>query len=289
MMMLANTSSGGGTLQRFRSWLVSLLVLAAFLILAWQLGLWFWAFSRPDAYEPIVVNFQSGVGANSVTKANYAAWNLFGRKPAGAVRQEMEQVEVPETRLQLDLNGVVVGLDSKSSGAIISERNSEANYYKVDEEVPGGIVLAAVYDDRVLLDRDGVMETLSFDKGATVKFAASSKPAVAASQSLPSTPEEFMNLAEQQLSENAPAALASVGLEPAAEDGAPEGYRFTGNNPMLRSLNLQQGDIIRSINGHMLGDVQEDSRMMKEFHQSGMLDVEVERDGAVFSISYPIP
>ncbi|GAA3948619.1 hypothetical protein GCM10022278_04780 [Allohahella marinimesophila] len=273
--------------------MTNLLLWTAIFLFVWLLGKWIWPVLYPDAFRPLVANFEQGRGGAEAIKANYAAWNLFGRKPAGEVRQEMAQVEVPETAMQLDLHGVVVGLDSRSSGAIISERNAEANYYRMDEELPGGVVLAAVYDDRVLLDRNGVMETLSFDKGATIKTMVrpqATQPPVASSGSpLPQSPEEFLSMAEQQLTEDAPAALASVGLEPAAAGGAAEGYRFTGGNPMLRSLNLQPGDVIRSINGHVLGNVQEDRRMMKEFHQSGMLEVEVERDGAVFSISYPIP
>lgn len=277
-----------------RNWLTNILLWTAIVLFVWLLGKWIWPVLYPDAFRPLVANFEQGRGGTETIKANYAAWNLFGRKPAGEVRQEMAQVEVPETSMQLDLHGVVVGIDSRSSGAIISERNAEANYYRMDEELPGGVVLAAVYDDRVLLDRNGVMETLSFDKGATIKTMArpqvAAKPASSNSgASLPQTPEEFLSMAEQQLAEDAPAALASVGLEPAAAGGAAEGYRFTGGNPMLRSLNLRAGDVIRSINGHVLGNVQEDRRMMKEFHQSGMLEVEVERDGAVFSISYPIP
>lgn len=97
-----------------------------------------------------------------------------------------------------------------------------------------------------------------------------------------------MALAQQRLLSDASGALGSVGLKPAAGASGPAGYVFNGNNPMLSSLSLEKGDVIRSVNGHVLGDIEQDRAMLQQLYDSGMLEVEVERDGAIFSISYPL-
>lgn len=57
---------------------------------------------------------------------------------------------------------------------------------------------------------------------------------------------------------------------------------------MLRQMNLQKGDIIRSVNGFPIGDVQKDRDLLKQFYSEGNVLVEIERDGTFFSINYPL-
>lgn len=257
-------------------WIVRLTIL----MLAWHAGPFVWrVWLGPD---PVAVTAVSaGVDPSARPSANYTAWNLFGR-PQVAVSQTQDAVEsAPETHLQLDLYGVVVGPEAESSGAIVAERGKEANYFRVDAILPGNARLAAVFPDKILLERGGVMETLSFDdkgKGSSA-IQPVTRPAV-------NTAEDFMAVAEQRLLADPVGALASVGLAPNGENGG--GYVFDGNNPMLSSYSLKKGDVLRSVNGYSLGNVEQDRAMMQQFYESGMLEVEIERDGAVFSISYPL-
>ena len=46
--------------------------------------------------------------------------------------------------------------------------------------------------------------------------------------------------------------------------------------------------MIRSVNGHTLGDVNKDKEMMREIYQQGSVEVEVVRDGASFFVNYPL-
>lgn len=257
-------------------WVVRLTVL----MLAWHAGPFVWrVWLGPD---PVTVAASAlPAGDTARPAANYAAWNLFGRPQAASPQTQQAIESAPETRLQLDLYGVVVGADAESSGAIVAERGKEANYFRVDAILPGNARLAAVFPDKILLERGGAMETLSFDdrgkEGSTIQPVT--RPAV-------NTAEDFMSLAEKRLQADPVGALASVGLAPNRENGG--GYVFDGNNPMLTSYSLKKGDVIRSVNGYTLGNVEQDRAMMQQFYESGMLDVEIERDGAVFSISYPL-
>lgn len=210
--------------------------------------------------------------------------NLFGRQESTAAQsQALSQVEAPKTRLQLILEGVFLAEKEEDSGAIVSERGQSAQHYRIGEKLPGNAELVGVFPDRIVLRRAGQLEALSFEdaEAAGPLVEKVEKPQI-------SSPEEFVSLAQRQLAENPTAALASVGLAPAQTGGTPQGYVYNGNNPMLRALNLQQGDIIRSVNGHVLGDMQKDREMLKELSQHSMLEVEVERDGVSFTVSYPL-
>lgn len=210
--------------------------------------------------------------------------NLFGRQESLAAQsQVLSQVEAPKTRLQLMLEGVFLAEKEEDSGAIVSERGQAAQSYRIGEKLPGNAELVGVFPDRIVLRRAGQLEALTFED-ATAANAMLEK----VEQPRISSPEDFVSVAQQQLMENPTAALASVGLAPADPGGQPQGYVYTGDNPMLRALNLQKGDIIRSVNGHVLGDMQKDREMLKELSQQAMLEVEVERGGMSFTVSYPL-
>jgi general secretion pathway protein C len=158
--------------------------------------------------------------------------------------------------------------------------------------LPGNASLEEVYEDRVLLRRNGRLETLSFDeKGLDAEslITRQEKPkpiqntSVSNNDVIVKTPEQFIDEATRQISENPEQALKSVGL-----NASSDGYVYQGGNPMLSGLNLKKGDVIRSVNGHALGDVKKDKNLMKSLYEQGNLEVEVVRDGASFYINYPL-
>ncbi|WP_020406641.1 type II secretion system protein N [Hahella ganghwensis] len=270
------------------AWWVGILLVAA---VAWQAAKLTWLFWE-GAPQAIVLPSGAVKGSTSdglSAPGNYLSWNLFGKaKIKQADKATLKQVDAPETKLRLDLYGVVVGLTDNQSGAIIAERGRNAEYYRIDDDLPGNAKLAAVYHDHILLSRSGALEKLTFEEGAT--YAASNIEEVSspAQSGGVDTPEEFMSVAQQRLTEDPRAALASVGLSPINSDEGPSGYVYNGNNPMLGAMSMQKGDVIRSVNGHVLGNIEEDSQRLQELYESGMLEVEIERDGAVFTINYPL-
>lgn len=211
-------------------------------------------------------------------------YHLFGEANQSSVQQDKPK-EAPKTKLRLTLKGVFTGDEGGKSGAIIGEVGKSAEYYGIGDSLPGGVKLAEVYPDRVLLDRNGAYEALYFDESAqTAVISQVAKPKREDSRDI-RTPEDFIAEATNRLSENPERALNSVGLGFAKEGG---GYVFKGNNPMLAGMNLQKGDVIRSVNGHTLGDIEQDKEMMRTIYQQGSIEVEVVRDGASFFVNYPL-
>ncbi|WP_250658733.1 type II secretion system protein N [Alkalimarinus coralli] len=211
--------------------------------------------------------------------------SLFGKEDSSRPTQQlMKNVEAPKTKLQLQLKGVFTAEREEESSAIVAERGKKGEYFKIGDKLPGNAELVAVYSDRVLLKRNGRLETLSFEdtkKGGIAKV----KPSFNRKQI--SSPEQFVDVAEKRLAESPATALASVGLRPVKE-GSASGYVYDGNNPMLAGMNLKPGDVVRSVNGNPLGDINKDKALLKQLYQEGSLEVEVERDGTSFYINYPL-
>ncbi|WP_461536346.1 type II secretion system protein N [Spongorhabdus nitratireducens] len=75
---------------------------------------------------------------------------------------EVEQREIPETRMNLVLRGAISGDGSQSSSAIIEEGGSTEQLYFIGEVLPGGATLAQVYSDHIVINRNGSLEKLYF-------------------------------------------------------------------------------------------------------------------------------
>lgn len=73
----------------------------------------------------------------------------------------------PTTNLRLSLLGSFVHPDSQRSSAIIRKDDGKPQRFRVGDNVQDGIRLHAVYPDRIELERQGHLETLSFPRRAS--------------------------------------------------------------------------------------------------------------------------
>ena len=89
-----------------------------------------------------------------------AKFNLFGdtsQKPIKAIAIEKN---LPKTKLRLTLTGVLV--NQTDASALILGPNNQTEYYRINDELPGGATLKQVYPDRVIVNRSGRLENLYF-------------------------------------------------------------------------------------------------------------------------------
>ncbi len=274
------------------SLILLLLIYAAF----WLAKLiWFSVSPVPSSVDVLVlparqVTLQS---EDSGKARQLPSFHLFGEAGKVIAKPKDEPVVAPKTSLRLILKGVFTAKNSGVSGAIVEEMGRSADYYPIGALLPGNATLEEVYEDRILLRRNGRLETLAFDEktlsgesAITKTVANDKKPERQVSQAPEmevKTPEQFIDEATRQLTDNPEQALQSVGLAASAD-----GYVYQGGNPMLSGMNLQKGDVIRSVNGHNLGDIKKDKNLMKSLYEQGTLEVEVVRNGASFYINYPL-
>ncbi|KPQ29583.1 MAG: general secretion pathway protein C [Marinobacter excellens HL-55] len=244
---------------------------------------WLYAWSdRPVPSVPSQVAGQSG-GANRAPQMSIAGYDFFGRAARQVAVAEAVRRNAPETGLRLRLEGVLIGQRPEDSGAIVAGSDGETEYYRVGESLPGNAELAEVESDRILIRRGGRYESLAFEEqlDSSTMVAEAEVPTA-------ESPDDFLADARQQLDAQGAAALAAYGLQPADDSGF-AGYVYDGSNPMLNAVNLRQGDVITAINGQRLGDLEQDKALLEDWRNQAQLDIEIERDGSVLTVSYAIP
>ncbi|KAA1174742.1 general secretion pathway protein GspC [Marinobacter salinexigens] len=244
-----------------------------------------WLLAWDDRPVPAALAAETGREGSRSGAAGYpvASYDFFGRPENTGTVAAAAKRSAPETGLRLTLEGVLVGQRPEDSGAIVAGSNGETEYYRVGEVLPGNAELAEVEPTRILIRRGGRYESLTFEE-------KDSGGLVAEVEERPTggSPDAFLANARTRLDNEGVAALNTFGLRPAEGDGA-YGYVYDGSNAMLNAVNLQPGDVITAINGQRLGDIEQDKSLLESWRDQSQLDIEIERDGSILTVSYAIP
>ncbi|WP_160167662.1 type II secretion system protein N [Methylomonas sp. MK1] len=90
-----------------------------------------------------------------------ATWHLFGQSPESVSSNDA----VAETQLQLKLLGIMfLSKNPENASGIIQADDGQQKKYRLGDQLPGGAVLQAVEQDRVLLKRGELQESLLLKK-----------------------------------------------------------------------------------------------------------------------------
>ncbi len=228
------------------------------------------ALSGPQALPPPSAPSLSSAlphnGANpQVLLATVVNAHLFGASAAA-----VGGPNAPLTTMPLILAGVIADKDPGKGQAIIGENAAAAKLYSVNAVVPGGARLHAVYRDRVLLERNGGLETLALPRtplaGAPTGSNAPLLPTAAA------------------LRENPALIGGLVNVQPVYSQGKLNGYRIFPRGPSgttaFSQLGLKPGDLILAVNGTTLEDPASAMKVLQTLSSSGSATVTVSRDGS---------
>jgi len=217
---------------------------------------------------------------------------LFGRAQVTTGPSRNTSAPAAPTRLPLTLEAVFVSSDPAESGAIISQRGKPGKLYSPGDTVPGNARLATVEAERVILRRAGAREALAFKVGYKVKANstnASRRPNVSTQPT--QTPrisgqKPVLESLSADLAQRPEETLDKLGITPSASGG----YRIgNDSNPYLSQSGLQPGDIVLSVNGQPLGDLNVDRLAISDLAQSSSVRVEIMRDGQTLTITSRIP
>jgi general secretion pathway protein C len=267
-------------------WLLALTIAYYSAALTWML------IDRPTLVLPEPsrsIAQQSTVAKNH----NIAAWHLFGKQDQVAATTT-EQINAPKTRLRLSLMGVFVASKPDQSSAIIAEQGREGEFFKVGDRVQGRARLSQVYEDKVILDNSGKLETLTFDDSAKLagsivskappkrnkKVVASSPKAFNNKLKGVRTPEQFVDFAKEQLTDP-DQAMKNMGLK--ATNG---GYVLESSTSMLARIGMKSGDKLISVNGNTLGDPEQDKLLIDDVYASGSASIVIERGSRRMTINH---
>lgn len=254
---------------------------------------------RIVAPEPLLLAAASKDSRNAITNNksfNTAQYHLFGVAGEEPVAVVTEDIHAPDTRLRLELLGATKASQKEASTAIIAPKGKTGEFYRIGDVVQANTKLAAVYEDRVILDTNGKLETLKFDEEerAGINARVVQAPVVEKNGSKANSlrgrfsqvknPTEFMSVITEEVAVDPEGALYELGLETNPE-GA--GYRVTPGS-MLMALQLQPGDIILSVNGQALGDPQADQALLQQVNTEGSARIEVQRGNNRFVVNHSL-
>jgi general secretion pathway protein C len=191
--------------------------------------------------------------------------HLFG------VAGEQNGGDAPQTTMPLVLAGVIADKDPAKGQAIIGESAAAAKLIGVGATISGGARLNSVYDDRVLIDRNGRLETLMLPRTAPQGRPVGLPPSRMAPQA-------------SAARENSAAVLAGlVRVQPVFNQGKLSGYRiFPGGSrgsSTFTQLGLRPGDLITAVNGTPLDDAARAMEVMQTLSSSASAMVTVSRNG----------
>lgn len=243
--------------------------------------------------------------------------NLFGEAGSSTTVVESSAPAV-ETRLPLELQGVFQADDAAASAAIVAQKGRAGELYLVGQTLPGNAELIEVHADHIVLRRAGSRETLRFPETragvATSPVSAQRgrrQPALASpspdemfqeepfseemtevdadapwTEEVPS-PQDFVTTYKERIDADPEGALQEMGISPVAEGDA-QGYRLddvAASSPYLSQTGLQPGDVVLSVNGQPVGDIQQDRLQLDNILAQGSARIEVQRGTRRFFVT----
>lgn len=261
----------------------------ALFLLAKSFWAWFVIVDAPAEFKPVVVS--ASTTQTSVSKVDVnplVAMNLFGSAEKRVAVAEVVKTEAPETRLNLKLRGIFAAQTKSKANAIIEDGSSKQAVYFLDEklDVSGQVFLREIFADRVILDTNGRRETLKLimddDVLSAIKSSEPEKPEQPA-KSLDKRNNQRLsrqlNQYRDQFSRDPKSVADLIGGSPHIVDGELRGFLVSPGRDvrLFQELGLQKGDVVTSINGVSLTNMQDAMTLMNDAQSISELDIQIQR------------
>lgn len=293
--------ASGAALLRYAPDIVSLGLIVA---IAWALARLTWlavptadGASRVAAPASVVTAAAPGRTSAVELADKVAAMHLFGQ--ANVAARGDEPVNAPETNLNLTLHGIIAADDPDESRAIIAAGSGSgtAKSYRIGASVPGGATIHGIYADRVILSRNGHLETLKLpresDSGGSRIVRVAPTPSVAARSSIrPSgRPHPVSPRHVPPRLRHIKALGQMVRAQRAVVNGKLVGYKlYPGSNPAaFLSSGLKPGDVVTEVNGQPLSNPASLMALMAKTGGGKPVSLTVKRDGQTRQIKVSLP
>lgn len=240
--------------------------------IAWQAARLTWLLLTPQApaqnLPPLPTPPASAAAAVNVQAIADA--HLFGLPQA--MNADADPNNLPQTQINLVLTGTIALEDPQAGFAIVGESASNARFYRAGATISGLARLHSVYQDRVIIDRGGTLETLILPR------AAPSNAVVP--RNLP-TPASAVVDNIRRLATNPTALGQLMRTQPVFANGSLKGFRvYPGRdrNAFARA-GLQPGDLVTAINGTALDDPGRGNEILNTLNSSSTASVSINRNG----------
>jgi len=224
--------------------------------------------------------FQSFITKN---EPDYHNTNLFGDVDA-SLQTHNAAAPVSNTA-PLTLRGILATEDPKQGIAQVEQEHIE-EYFVVGDAIFGIATLEEIYIDRIIVSRDGKLETLML-------------------------PEEFLNTAHYQnarkrqemkkvastyrdvlLSKDGMELIKLFGFKTAWKNGGFAGFIVTAlgdpGREMMKTLGIEDGDLVTVVNGKRFSESLEAAQSLTDLKTATSFDVIIERGGAEIPMHFEL-
>ncbi|ABI57742.1 type II secretion system protein GspC [Alkalilimnicola ehrlichii MLHE-1] len=206
--------------------------------------------------------------------------------------------ELPETRLNLELKGVLARGGQGQGAALIASRG-RTEVFRVSDEVPGGATLVQVHTDRVVLRRDGRHELLrlprkvaellasaDFDVPGTQAGRGSDAARVLPAAARGDVDREALSDLRGELTRNPERLWDIVNVRPVMEGGRLQGYRLqpVQHQALFRQAGLRDDDVVTAVNGVGLDNPARMGELMGSLATADRITLDVRRDGRMETV-----
>ena len=279
----------GSASPLFRRWFPAFVNIVALVILAWGMAEWTWMLVVPTVPQ-VIPDRYAGAANQSLNIQPVLDAQLFGQAPqvAGAGGESLDAI--PISGLNLVLAGVVAA--GGASFALISVDGHPQEPFAIGQEVTAGAVLQAVYPDRVLLRRNGITESLMLE-GVKGDGAGASEGSM-----LPAGPALTGILKRGQNDYVVPRGVINAELHQpqnlltqalmVPDPGGGFLVREIQPNSVYQKLGLHVGDVIRSVNGQPVNNMQEAIHAYQQASTLSNVQLQIVRNGRTEVLQYQV-
>jgi general secretion pathway protein C len=261
--------------------------LIALVLLTYSLAQWSWRLFQPGINPPQrEQSLATPEADNRAALSTLLSANLFGQTPAGAISANGQ---LPTTGLNLVLTGIL--LRDRDSAALIRIEGGDETPVNIGQEILSGARLRAVFSNRAVLERGGILENLplkdeALPEGAIVSPARTRPEA----SGIRGSGNQF-TVSRDTLTANMqrPEFLSQALMVPNAGGGFL--VRQVQPGSVYEKLGVRPGDVIRSVNGQAINNIDEVMKVYQQLggvQQAGEVSIEVVRAGRAETLQYSI-
>ncbi len=281
------------THPRVRRWLPAAINGGMMLLLLASFAQWTWLMVKPPLPPLVIAPPPPPAPASTFSLQPLLAAHLFGQASEDLAGQSLDSL--PVSSLNLVLTGVIAA--DTGGYALISVNGEAQEPYAVGQSVKDGAVLQVVYPDRVVIRRNGALESLLLEEtdslsppqvaqapvGPMSLNRSNSVPAAPAPETAGGTqggseePVYMMPFEPASARPRPPDITKQATLMPARDGGVT--VRLIQPGSVYEKLRMRSGDVIKSINGQQINSPQDAFRLYQQLPNMGAVQIEVVRGG----------
>jgi general secretion pathway protein C len=273
---------------RVRQWLPGVLNGGMLLLLTASLAQWTWLMIKPPLPPLVVAPPAPPTAANAFSLQPLLAAHLFGQVSQELTGRRLDNL--PISSLNLVLAGVIA---SGAGGyALISVNGQPQEPFAVGQTITDSAVLQAVYPDRVVIRRNGALESLLLEGADNsqplqeVAMPTVSRPAAVPGEIVRETGANQYTVARDQLAAQmrTPDFLKQATLVPSSGGGFL--VRQIQPGSLYEKLGMRAGDVIKSVNGQPINTAEDAIRLYQQMSSISSVQMEITRGGKNESLFY---